>query len=643
MPGEGDWRSQSAKRYALAKRAIRSIAGEHIPRVTGDLPHSGASTEPPRTRRRALDLVLLTLAAAAIVLASLMLHGFEAGVSRETIRIGDTPATVYRGAGDTRGPAVVIAHGFAGSQQLMQSFALEFARRGSVAVTFDFLGHGRNPNPLAGDIADVRGATQALVAQTASVVAFARSAGDGQVAILGHSMASDIVVRAAQADAGVAATVAVSMFSPAVTATAPKNLLVIAGAFEGALKAEALKAVDLVAEPRPAREAVTYGRFADGTARRAVFADGVEHVGVLFSPESVRESADWLDGTFRRPSAPGEVSGRGRWILLLLGGLVLLARPLSWALPVVSARPLGAGLSWRRAWPAILGPALATPVILRFAPTHFLPVIVGDYLAAHFALYGALVGLALLWLRRGEGRAVACGGVGRLRDGSTVSGPGAIPPLRGSRMFPTSAPKDGELCNSSVHGGRVDLAARPRPSGDRSGLSSILGDPHPTLGRAQEPPSPLQGEGSVSWPRLALAAALVSAFSVAALGFAVDRTVTSFALIPERLPLFAAMLVGTSSYFLANEWLTRGEGAGRGLRAASQVAFLASLGLAVALDFHRLFFLLIIVPVIVPVFVVSGLIGAWSYRRTGHPAVPAMGAAALFAWAIAVTFPMLAG
>ena len=32
--------------------------------------------------------------------------------------------------------------------------------------------------------------------------------------------------------------------------------------------------------------------------------------------------------------------------------------------------------------------------------------------------------------------------------------------------------------------------------GDRAGLSSILDDPHPTLGRAQGPPSPLQGEGS---------------------------------------------------------------------------------------------------------------------------------------------------
>ena len=97
---------------------------------------------------------------------------------------------------------IVIAHGFAGSQQLMQPFAVTFARAGYIAVTFDFLGHGRNPRPLGGSITEIDGATRSLAAQTAEVVAFARTLGDGRVAILGHSMASDIVVRVAQARPG---------------------------------------------------------------------------------------------------------------------------------------------------------------------------------------------------------------------------------------------------------------------------------------------------------------------------------------------------------------------------------------------------------------------------------------------------------
>ncbi len=101
--------------------------------------------------------------------------------------------------------------------------------------------------------------------------------------------------------------------------------------------------------------------------------------------------------------------------------------------------------------------------------------------------------------------------------------------------------------------------------------------------------------------------------------------------------------VGTLSFFVADEWLTRGTGAGRGAYAASKLAFLASLGIAVGLDFERLFFLLIIVPVIVLFLIVHGLFSAWAYRRTGHRWAAGIANAVVFAWAIDVTFPLLAG
>ena len=62
---------------------------------------------------------------------------------------------------------VLISHGFAGSQQLMQSFALSLARNGYLVVTFDYYGHGRHPQPLRGDVAKIGGATQKLLEQTA--------------------------------------------------------------------------------------------------------------------------------------------------------------------------------------------------------------------------------------------------------------------------------------------------------------------------------------------------------------------------------------------------------------------------------------------------------------------------------------------
>ena len=287
-----------------------------------------------------------------------------------------------------------------------RSFALTFARNGYVAATFDFPGHGRNPTPLTGDLEHVEGATRVLVAETAKVAAAVRGLGDGRLAVLGHSMASDIVVRFAESDPDVAATIAVSMFSPAVTRTAPKNLLVIVGDWEGFLKTEALRAVSLATAPAAPEPGVTYGAIGEGTGRRVAFSPHVEHASVLFSQASMREALAWLDQTFGVVrSAPPAIDDRGPWILALLAGIVALARPLSTLLPAVAIPKTGAGLGWRRL-PALLAiPMVATPILLRFAPTHFLPVLVADYLAVHFAVYGLIAAIALFWARRFGGGA----------------------------------------------------------------------------------------------------------------------------------------------------------------------------------------------------------------------------------------------
>jgi alpha-beta hydrolase superfamily lysophospholipase len=215
-----------------------------------------------------LDLGLLCVATLAIGVALWSLRSATSGMSVEPVTVDGIPATIFRPVAGPPGPAVVIAHGFAGSQQLMRSFAAAFARNGYVAVTFDFAGHARNPAPLTGSITETQGATRTLVAEVARIAGFARPLGDGRLAVLGHSMASDIVVRFATQAPDVAATIAVSMFSPAATATEPWNLLVIVGDWEGPLKREALRAVGLATAPAAAVPGVTYGDLAEGTARR---------------------------------------------------------------------------------------------------------------------------------------------------------------------------------------------------------------------------------------------------------------------------------------------------------------------------------------------------------------------------------------
>lgn len=499
----------------------------------------------------------------AIALSLWQLRAATQGVTVRTTTVDGTPTTIFKAEANTTAPVIVIAHGFAGSQQLMQSFALAFARNGYIAVTYDFAGHGRNPAPMSGDITKVEGTTRHLVAETARVAAFARGLGDGRLSVLGHSMASDIVVRFAQQTPEVAATIAVSMFSPAVTATSPRNLLVIVGDWESTLKTEALRAVGLASAPATPIAGVTYGDPAAGTARRAVWSPGVEHVGVLYSQASLSAALDWLDRAFGTArSDPPAINARGPWILLLLTGVVALARPLASALPRVAGVPRGAGLSWSKLALPLALPMIATPLLLRVLPTHFLPVLVADYLAVHFMLYGLLTAACIAWQRR------------RARNRS----PGT----------PTAA--------------------------DR-----------------------------VSRAHLALAAGSVIAYAALGIAWPIDTFVTSFVPASGRVALILAMAIGTLSYFLADEWLTRGAGAARGGYAVSKLAFVASLAFAVALDFERLFFLAIIVPVIVLFFIVHGLFSGWAYRATGHPWVGGIANAFVFAWAIGVTFPLVAG
>ncbi len=91
------------------------------------------------------------MALAGVTLAVLRLEQGRGDVVAAPLMVGTTPATVWRLPGDAPAPVVVIAHGFAGSRQLMESFALTLAQAGYIAVSFDFLGHGRNPVPMSGD------------------------------------------------------------------------------------------------------------------------------------------------------------------------------------------------------------------------------------------------------------------------------------------------------------------------------------------------------------------------------------------------------------------------------------------------------------------------------------------------------------
>lgn len=580
-------------------------------------------------------LARLAVALAAIVLiafAWLRLEAADQGVRVSQHQVGSTPVTAFTPqASQGAQPVVVIAHGFAGSQQLMQPFALTLARRGFLVLTFDFPGHGRNTAPLSSDPGDFATGRRALLEALAEIAAAARHwpGSDGRLALLGHSLAADIVIRQAMADDAVHAAVALSAYSPVVTANSPRNLLIVDGEFEPRmLHDEGLRLVSLALGGAPAVSGRTYGDFAAGTARRFALADGVEHVSLLYSRTALIEALDWIEHSLGTPSVAGPrlPDDRGRWLALLYLGLIALAWPLAALLPrvVVAAVPvrirhrvvadeplelpsisaldilpgqavacdakvamspisppsqaaLGANpwrpvrrdtavavravpaggrhamLGWRDFWPVAVLPALLTPLLLWRLPGGVLPLLLGDYLTLHFAVYGATTAVAL-WL---------------------------------------------------VHARR----------------------------------SPFTGLQPLALTFAAVAAALYAVF---AFGVPLDRHVTSFAPVGGRGLLGIAVFCGTLPYFLADEWLVRGTSRARGGYAFTKLMFLVSLGFAIALNPGRLYFLAIVMSVILVAFVIHGLLARWVFLSTGHPWAGACAGAAAFAWLIAATFPVVA-
>ena len=487
---------------------------------------------------RALALII---ALGAIAAGVWHLERARAGIVISDIADSTTPVTVYRARTTTKAPAIIIAHGFAGSRRLMEAYALTLARAGYVAVSFDFEGHGANTRPMSGDVTRIEGTTRKLMAEIGRVTdrALDLRQVDGRAAILGHSMAADIIVRQALEDPRLQAVVAVSMFSEAVTANAPRNLLMITGEWEGFLREEALKTLRL-AEPG-AQEGETVATPDGQGHRRAFMAPSVEHVAVLYSPTALDEARRWLDRVFERQSST-PVAATGGWIVLLLAGIVLVAWPLSSLFREHTVAPSPIRLGPYLA--AALLPALITPPLLTLFDTRLLPVLVADYLALHLLAYGVFT-LALLQVAGVE--------IGRL-----------------------------------------------------------------------------------AWlPGLALAL-----YGIFVFGGALDRYVASFMPHIGRLPIIAATALGAVAYMLADSRLAEAGNAPWWRVLLQRTAFLASLAFAVWLDTERLFFLLIILPVIVVFYAIFGLMGGWVGRRTAAPLAEGLGTGLILAWAIAVTFPL---
>lgn len=467
-----------------------------------------------------------------MILGSLAILEFARhGVEITRFNVGQTPVTAYA-VPSADGPIVIMAHGFAGSEQMMQGYAMPLARAGYQVYVFEFLGHGRHPAPMSGDVASVDGTTRLLVEQTTEVIN-ALGSGDKPVTLLGHSMATDILVRVAATRPEIGAVVLISAFSQVIDEVTPTNLLLVTGAWEPGLRAFGLEALRMVDPAASEGDVAING----AVIRRAVVAPFSEHVSVLHSRIGRRAVLDWLDQTYARTSDT-TILPSGWAILGVLAGLVLLFRRIAKIVPRGHSTPLVLGK--KQTALVLLVPALFAPLLAVPLNPGFLPVLVADYLGLHLLIYG---GMQLLLLK-----------------------------LWGHPL------------------GRIDWA----------GFGVLL-----------------------VW--------------CAVFGFVLDRYAANFWPTNDRPWIIGIMLIGALPYMIADAALTAAGGFLK--RFAVRLSFLISLGIAIALDFQGLFFLIMIAPVLVLFYLVFGTMGRDISRRSG-PLSSGLALGIVLAWALGVSFPL---
>ncbi len=323
-----------------------------------------------------------------VVIAVWQIIVAQSGLKIVSLKTTNPPVTIITPADipPASRPTVLIAHGFAGSAVLMRNFALTLAHAGYCTVSWDFEGHGANPNPL-----QTSSESTSLLRDAEAALAEAATTGlvyTSRMAILGHSMGSGVALEYGVSHPDTYATIAISPVPQPVDTTLPHNLLVMAGSLETQFVSNA--------EQLLAMAGGDGGTLADGTGRRLVIIPNVEHISILFSPTAAHTARTWLDGTFgTQPGAANYVDRRIIWFGLGIMGFIFLSIGGINSLPPMQPVQASVRPFWRRMVGLIAGGIGATLILWLVNQagvdlSRLLGILMGGYIVIWFGIAGII-------------------------------------------------------------------------------------------------------------------------------------------------------------------------------------------------------------------------------------------------------------
>jgi len=371
-----------------------------------------------RRIRRGRNLLFLIIFLGMFGISFNRVIAYEDGMKRSTFTLqGVIPVPVIemRPASGETALVAIVAHGFAGSKDLMTGFGDELARAGITTYLFDFPGHGESPVPLADNTFSGR-AAQDNITTVGEVVTYARTHNSAtshpNIILLGHSMGSAAVgdYSMAHPDDDIVSTILVSpVGQEQPTLTQPKNLLMLVG--QNDIPFTIVNSTRMLrlgcglsqSQALPAE----CGNPADGTGRRAVVLAGLNHITILNASSTYDEVLNWLHRAYPNLVDTGHMQSNIRlfWLLLGIAGIILAVFPLSsLALDMFDiygiVRPFRGQDVVFFDLCTMVGIAVAIAIQYFWRPFGFIHVLLVDYVSGYFFITAVVLAL-LVYIIRG--------------------------------------------------------------------------------------------------------------------------------------------------------------------------------------------------------------------------------------------------
>jgi pimeloyl-ACP methyl ester carboxylesterase len=285
---------------------------------------------------------LLALLIAIFLLAAFQVRAYAGDIQRDSFTIQGpipTPVLRYTPPEGHRLPVVaVIAHGYSADKEMMSAYAVDLAKQGITVYTFDLPGHGASPATYGGP--ERSRVVDQLTSALGEVVDYATAHApdpNTKLVLLGYSLGTIPVARYAiehpDMESLQATILVAGILTDKPTLKTPRNLLVLSGQFDlPGINDTARNTIAAACDtPITTIRGTTYQCQVNAADwRRQVILPGIDHISIVTAASTHDITLAWLGKTVdpRIGQAPVNADTRLHWMLVGFLAALLAVAPI---------------------------------------------------------------------------------------------------------------------------------------------------------------------------------------------------------------------------------------------------------------------------------------------------------------------------